>query len=85
MGLGIGKAQLTADEHVEAIDLMREIKDLLDPKGILHPGKLLWDSCTHPPGPFPQNAERGDAVSENPFTCLYMNFIRTPIQTTKMF
>lgn len=40
-GVGIGKAAYMAQEHGEALDVMRDIKHLLDPKGILNPGKVL--------------------------------------------
>ncbi len=40
-GVGLGKQKYMAREHGKALDLMRQIKALLDPKGILNPGKVL--------------------------------------------
>ena len=40
-GVGIGKAQFMATEHGEALDVMRQVKQMLDPNGILNPGKVL--------------------------------------------
>lgn len=40
-GVGIGKIHFMEKEHGESYKLMRQIKDLLDPKGILNPGKIF--------------------------------------------
>ncbi|MBZ0303735.1 MAG: FAD-binding oxidoreductase [Anaerolineae bacterium] len=40
-GVGIGKARHMRDEHGEALDVMYDIKRLLDPNGILNPGKIF--------------------------------------------
>jgi D-lactate dehydrogenase (cytochrome) len=40
-GIGIGKKHFLAQEHGDLLPLMRGIKDLLDPNGILNPGKVL--------------------------------------------
>jgi D-lactate dehydrogenase (cytochrome) len=40
-GIGYGKIGYLADEMGEAIDVMRRIKNALDPAGILNPGKIL--------------------------------------------
>ncbi len=40
-GVGIGKAKFLPDEHGEAVDVMRSLKQTLDPHGILNPGKVL--------------------------------------------
>jgi D-lactate dehydrogenase (cytochrome) len=42
-GVGIGKRKYMDQQHGSAIALMREIKALLDPNGILNPGKILPD------------------------------------------
>ncbi len=42
-GIGMGKRQFMAQEHGEAIDLMRSLKTMLDPNGILNPDKVLPD------------------------------------------
>lgn len=42
-GVGLGKRKFMDDEHGEAIDLMRSIKETFDPNGILNPGKVLPD------------------------------------------
>jgi D-lactate dehydrogenase (cytochrome) len=40
-GVGIGKMKYLAREHGDAIDTMRAIKQALDPKGLLNPGKIF--------------------------------------------
>lgn len=40
-GVGIGKAPYMRNEHGAALDVMRAIKNLLDPNGILNPGKIF--------------------------------------------
>lgn len=40
-GVGIGKKQFQVLEHGAAFDYMKKIKDVLDPKGILNPGKIF--------------------------------------------
>jgi D-lactate dehydrogenase (cytochrome) len=40
-GVGIGKARYMAKEHGAALDVMRDIKRVLDPNGILNPGKIF--------------------------------------------
>ena len=40
-GVGIGKARYMAYEHGPALDVMRSIKQTLDPNGILNPGKIF--------------------------------------------
>ena len=43
-GIGIGKRQFMEQEHGEAIDLMRSLKETFDPNGILNPDKVLPDA-----------------------------------------
>jgi D-lactate dehydrogenase (cytochrome) len=40
-GVGMGKAQFMEREHAGALDVMRNIKQVLDPTGILNPGKIF--------------------------------------------
>jgi len=40
-GVGIGKRQFMELEHGNSLTIMRQIKQLFDPKGILNPGKML--------------------------------------------
>ena len=40
-GVGIGKARFMEREHGDALDVMRSIKAVLDPNGILNPGKIF--------------------------------------------
>ena len=40
-GVGIGKRKFMRKEHGEGLILMRQIKDLLDPKGLMNPGKIF--------------------------------------------
>jgi D-lactate dehydrogenase (cytochrome) len=40
-GIGIGKRTFLAAEHGDLLPLMREIKALLDPHGVLNPGKVV--------------------------------------------
>jgi len=40
-GIGIGKKKLMEREHGESLLLMKQIKTLLDPNGIMNPGKIF--------------------------------------------
>jgi len=40
-GIGVGKLSYMPLEHREALDVMRAIKNAIDPKNIMNPGKLL--------------------------------------------
>ncbi|CAB5092412.1 D-Lactate dehydrogenase, cytochrome c-dependent (EC [Olavius algarvensis associated proteobacterium Delta 3] len=40
-GIGIGKRKFMALEHGTGCDLMRDIKNLIDPKGLMNPGKMF--------------------------------------------
>lgn len=40
-GVGIGKVKYLADEHGEALDVMRTLKKALDPDNRMNPGKVL--------------------------------------------
>jgi len=43
-GVGIGKRQFMPAEHGASLDVMRQIKQLFDPNGILNPGKIFPDA-----------------------------------------
>ncbi|MBE7511390.1 MAG: FAD-binding oxidoreductase [Anaerolineales bacterium] len=40
-GVGIGKRQFMVEQHGGALAVMKQIKDVLDPNGILNPGKIF--------------------------------------------
>jgi D-lactate dehydrogenase (cytochrome) len=40
-GIGIGKMPFLAQQHADLLPVMRGIKDLFDPRGILNPGKIF--------------------------------------------
>jgi len=40
-GVGIGKRKFMELEHGESYQLMRSIKELMDPKGLMNPGKIF--------------------------------------------
>jgi D-lactate dehydrogenase (cytochrome) len=40
-GIGIGKSRFMRQEHGIALDVMREVKQTLDPNWILNPGKIF--------------------------------------------
>jgi D-lactate dehydrogenase (cytochrome) len=40
-GVGIGKRKFMELEHGESYELMRQIKRLIDPKGLMNPGKIF--------------------------------------------
>ncbi|MEI4769550.1 FAD-linked oxidase C-terminal domain-containing protein [Psychrobacillus sp. FJAT-51614] len=41
-GVGLGKMKYQVAEHGEAVELMKSVKALFDPKGILNPGKMFY-------------------------------------------
>ena len=41
-GVGIGKRHFLQDEHGESLAVMRSIKELFDPRGLLNPGKIFF-------------------------------------------
>ena len=43
-GIGIGKRKFMELEHGPSYQLMRQIKNLIDPKGLLNPGKIFMDT-----------------------------------------
>lgn len=44
-GVGLGKREFLLEEHgAEALAVMRSLKAAMDPKGILNPGKMFFDS-----------------------------------------
>ena len=43
-GIGIGKIEALELEHGDLVPLMREIKRVFDPLGIMNPGKIFSDS-----------------------------------------
>lgn len=40
-GVGIGKRKFMEREHGDSYQLMRQIKELIDPKGLMNPGKIF--------------------------------------------
>ena len=40
-GVGIGKRKFMEREHGESLKIMKQIKELLDPNGIMNPGKIF--------------------------------------------
>ncbi len=42
-GIGLAKREFLAEEHGPSLQLMRSIKHLFDPKGIMNPGKIFAD------------------------------------------
>ena len=40
-GIGLGKMRYQVAEHGEAVDVMKSIKNLLDPNNLLNPGKIF--------------------------------------------
>jgi D-lactate dehydrogenase (cytochrome) len=40
-GVGIGKRKFMPLEHGDSYQLMKQIKDLIDPKGLMNPGKIF--------------------------------------------
>jgi D-lactate dehydrogenase (cytochrome) len=40
-GIGIGKRKFMKREHGDSLRLMKQIKELLDPNGIMNPGKIF--------------------------------------------
>ena len=40
-GVGIGKRCFLPEEHGDSLDLMKQIKQLIDPEGLFNPGKIF--------------------------------------------
>lgn len=40
-GIGIGKIAYMREEHGAAVDLMQQLKQVIDPQGIMNPGKII--------------------------------------------
>ena len=55
-GIGIGKRSFMEREHGEAVSIMRAIKRVFDPNGIMNPGKVLPDSVESPADRNPSDA-----------------------------
>nr|XP_061811978.1 probable D-lactate dehydrogenase, mitochondrial [Nerophis lumbriciformis] len=45
-GVGIGKRRFLPAEHGEALDVMRSLKQALDPAGLMNPGKIFLDDSS---------------------------------------
>jgi glycolate oxidase len=63
-GVGITRAPYMAREHGPALDVMREIKQALDPRGIMNPGKVI--PLPDAPGVPPIIQVQADADGETP-------------------
>jgi D-lactate dehydrogenase (cytochrome) len=40
-GVGIGKRGFLSEEHGNSLELMKRLKELIDPEGLFNPGKLF--------------------------------------------
>ena len=40
-GVGLGKRKFQQAEHGEALEVMKQMKQMLDPKNLLNPGKIF--------------------------------------------
>ena len=51
-GIGQGKRKYMAKEHGEALNVMRAIKQAIDPHNIMNPGKIIpYDNLSQQSGP----------------------------------
>src|SRR5215212_4366722 len=46
-GVGLGKARFMPQEHGISLDIMKSVKQALDPNGILNPGKIFPNDTTY--------------------------------------
>ena len=40
-GIGVGKSGFLVEEHGEAVEVMRTIKQAIDPHNVMNPGKIF--------------------------------------------
>ena len=45
-GIGVGKRESLIKEHGDAVEVMRQIKDALDPLGLMNPAKIFLERAT---------------------------------------
>jgi glycolate oxidase len=59
-GVGAARAPYMAREHGPALEVMRRLKQALDPNGIMNPG-VIFAAATELPGPLVEALSRGEA------------------------
>jgi FAD/FMN-containing dehydrogenase/Fe-S oxidoreductase len=84
-GAGLSRSPFVRQQYGELYQVFREVKRIFDPRGILNPGKVIWDERTRitdhlrvnappPPTPSTEALVNGDAAAPRDMIDLQLNW-----------